>query len=111
MKKKEDGRIGMGVWRFLQWAAPRFVVRRMSYTCDRIALDAPCLIVSNHVTDLDPFLVGLAHKESPIAFVASEHIFRMGLISRASSPRPRGSRSSRSALREGISRARAGRAR
>lgn len=82
MKKKEDGRIGMGVWRFLQWAAPRFVVRRMSYTCDRIALDAPCLIVSNHVTDLDPFLVGLAHKESPIAFVASEHIFRMGLISK-----------------------------
>ena len=80
--KKEGGKASKRFWRFLQWFAPRFVIRRFRYSCDRIEGGGPCLIVANHVTDLDPFFVGVAHKDSPVAFVASEHIFRMGLVSK-----------------------------
>lgn len=45
-------------------------------------MDAPFLLVSNHVTNFDPFLVGMASKETPLSFVASEHIFRLGFISK-----------------------------
>lgn len=81
-RKEKKANISMGVWNLLQWLAPRFIVRKFNYTHDEIELDSPCLIVANHVTDQDPFLVGMAHKRSPVAFVASEHIFRMGLVSR-----------------------------
>lgn len=57
--------------------------------CARFCLDAeplrpegPCLIVSNHVTDFDPLLLSMSFPDTALYFVASEHIFRQGLLSR-----------------------------
>ena len=69
-------------WRLLASGARRTLARRYNYTCEPITTEGPCLIISNHVTNSDPFLVGLAHANEPLTFVASEHIFRQGLTSK-----------------------------
>lgn len=61
---------------------PVFITRKYNYTCDAMTETAPCLIVSNHVTNLDPFFVGLAIKDGPPAYVASEHLMRLGPVSK-----------------------------
>ena len=45
--------------------------------------EGPCLVVSNHVTNFDPILVGLCFPEKPLCIVASEHLFRKGWMTRA----------------------------
>ncbi len=41
----------------------------------------PCLILSNHVTDFDPILVGLSFPEH-MYYVAGENVMRMGFLSK-----------------------------
>ena len=43
--------------------------------------EGPCLILSNHVTDFDPILVGLSFPEH-MYYVAGENVMRMGFLSR-----------------------------
>lgn len=45
--------------------------------------DGPCMVVSNHVTNFDPILVGLCFPKKPLCLVASEHLFRKGWMTRA----------------------------
>ena len=47
-------------------------------------VDGPCLVLSNHVTDFDPFLVGLSFPEH-MYFVAGENVLRMGFLSKLAS--------------------------
>ena len=77
---KKDGR--RGIWNFLQLVSRLFIAPGYGYSCEQLTLDAPFLLVSNHVTDLDPFFVGMACKKTPLTFVASEHIARMGVVSK-----------------------------
>jgi len=42
-------------------------------------LSEPYMVLSNHVTDFDPILLGLAFKQ-PMRFVASEHVARWGFL-------------------------------
>ncbi len=44
-------------------------------------VEGPCLILSNHVTDFDPILVGLSFPEH-MYFVAGENVMRMGFLSK-----------------------------
>ena len=44
-------------------------------------VEGPCLVLSNHVTDFDPILVGLSFPEH-MYYVAGENVLRMGLLSR-----------------------------
>ena len=44
-------------------------------------VEGPCLVLSNHVTDFDPFLVGLSFPEH-MYFVAGENVLRMGFLSK-----------------------------
>ena len=44
-------------------------------------VEGPCLILSNHVTDFDPILVGLSFPEH-MYYVAGENVMRMGFLSR-----------------------------
>lgn len=44
-------------------------------------VEGPCLILANHNADLDPAIIHLSFKEL-LYFVASEHIFRAGILSR-----------------------------
>ena len=46
-----------------------------------LAEGEPALILSNHNAAVDPFFVAISFKR-PIFFVASDHIFRLGLVSR-----------------------------
>ena len=69
-------------WKLLWLLAHRFLTRRFRLEADPCTLDGPCLVVSNHVTTWDPLLLSMSFPDKPIRFVASEHIFRHGLVSR-----------------------------
>ncbi len=43
----------------------------------------PCIVIPNHVTAIDPLLVAMSFPDKPLYYVASEHLFRKGLISAA----------------------------
>jgi len=53
------------------------------YTPEKSMPDGPCLVISNHVTNFDPILVALSFPDKPLCFVASEHLFRLGWVSKA----------------------------
>ena len=44
-------------------------------------VDGPCLVLSNHVTDFDPILVGLSFPRH-MYYVAGENVMRMGFLSK-----------------------------
>lgn len=67
----------------LGFVTPRFITKKFNYFCDEAGGDSPRLIVSNHVTNTDPFFVGQAFRNCPPpAFVASEHLMRLGIVSK-----------------------------
>ena len=70
------------IWHVLHALLRRFLERRFAFTPRPCRVDGPCLIISNHVTTWDPLLLSLSFYDNPIHFVASEHIFRRGLVSR-----------------------------
>ena len=72
----------MHKWKFLYTVLHSFVLRKFNLKSEPCHVDGPCLIISNHVTTWDPILLAMSFKERPIHFVASEHIFRRGLISK-----------------------------
>lgn len=45
-------------------------------------LSGPTLVVCNHVTNFDPLLVSICFPKDHMHFVASEHLFRLGWVSR-----------------------------
>lgn len=49
--------------------------------CQLCQVDGPCIIIPNHVTAMDPLLVAMSFPKKQMYFVASEHLFRKGLIS------------------------------
>ena len=69
-------------WRVLYALMHAFVARRFHMDAAPCTPDGPCLIIANHVTTWDPLLLALSFPKTPIRFVASEHIFRHGWISR-----------------------------
>ena len=101
------------IWKLLYALVHCFVPRRFRLDAELCRPTGPCLIVANHVTTWDPLLLSMSFPDTPIRFVASEHIFRHGLASRllerlvAPIPRRKGStgtdtvRACLRALREG----------
>lgn len=53
-----------------------------AFSYDKNTLTEPSLVVSNHVTNYDPLLVAITFPESYMHFVASEHLFRLGFVSK-----------------------------
>ena len=70
------------IWRILTWLLRPFLKRRFRMEAAPAEVPGPCLIVANHVTNWDPLLLAMSFPTTPIRFVASEHIFRHGRISR-----------------------------
>jgi len=72
--------------RFIYRAAYRLlgpVLRRaFSYDCEDVQPKSDTyMVISNHNLNWDPLLVGIAFRE-PMYYVASEHIFRWGFVSK-----------------------------
>lgn len=58
----------------------RLTINYRAVPAPRLAPGQPVLILANHTGILDPFWLALSFKR-PVFFVASDHIFRLGLIS------------------------------
>jgi len=58
------------------------LAKKYNFSSDDIPVSQPYLLISNHATDADPFLIGTCSKDYPPAFVASEHLNRLGLLSK-----------------------------
>ena len=70
------------IWSFLRHTLAWIFKRIFAYNCEIAPkIEGPCLILSNHTTELDPVLVALSFPRQ-MYFVASEHVFRKGWASR-----------------------------
>ncbi len=70
------------IWRILH-AIVRPIVRiKFDMTHVDIHVDGPMLLIPNHVTSWDPVLVAMSLRDKQTYYVASEHLFRKGLITR-----------------------------
>lgn len=70
------------VWAALYRIASKYVKYKFNLKADVYSGTGPCIVIPNHVTDWDPLLVAMSFPKNNLYFVASEHIFRKGLISR-----------------------------
>ena len=70
------------VWKIFRYPAYLFLKLRFHYSCEPAPkIPGPFLLIANHVTDLDPVMVGSSFSQQ-MYFVASEHLFRKGFISK-----------------------------
>ncbi|MBR3643749.1 MAG: 1-acyl-sn-glycerol-3-phosphate acyltransferase, partial [Parasporobacterium sp.] len=70
------------VWRILTIFLRPFICFRFNMKSEQLNIDGPIILVPNHVTSWDPLLVAACLPKKQIYFVASEHIFRLGFISK-----------------------------
>lgn len=69
-------------WKLLCKAAGPWLRSKFAYTHDTMEPEGPFLVISNHVTNWDPLLLALSFPTRHIHFVASEHLFRLGKVSK-----------------------------
>ena len=69
------------IWKLMRPLVRLILLIRFNYRCRTVAPKGPCIVVCNHVTDWDPLLVGAAFRDQ-MYFLASEHIMRLGFVSR-----------------------------
>ena len=70
------------IWRFLYAVANRRICRKFNLRHTDLEVEGPVLLIPNHTCAWDPLLVAMSLPHKQVYFVASEHIFRLGLISR-----------------------------
>ncbi|NLL67908.1 MAG: 1-acyl-sn-glycerol-3-phosphate acyltransferase, partial [Clostridiaceae bacterium] len=70
------------IYRILKIIVRPFLTKKLKYSYE-IAKPThhPYIVLANHNTDYDPLLIGLAFPDQ-MYYVASEHIFRWGFISK-----------------------------
>ena len=78
MKKTFSERLYGFLWHLLRWPFEKI----FAFTHDDDLEDVPTLIISNHVTNFDPILVAFSFPGRRFHFVASEHLFRMGFVTK-----------------------------
>ena len=59
-----------------------WICRKFNMTHEDLRIEGPVLLVPNHVNAWDPLLVATSLRHKHVYFVASEHIFRLGFISK-----------------------------
>lgn len=70
------------LWNKLNAVICPFFKHRMAFHCETYTLPGPSLVIANHVTNYDPFLVAASFPRDQMYFVASEHLFRKGIFSK-----------------------------
>ena len=70
------------IYRSFQFLLKPFLVWKFNYKYEKVEpLEHPAFILPNHVTNWDPLLVGLSFPQM-MYFVASDHLFRLGWVSK-----------------------------
>lgn len=69
------------IWRFLRPLVKLIVWIKFNFKAKDVDVEGPYIVLCNHVTDWDPLLLGTAFKKQ-MYFVASEHILRLGFVSK-----------------------------
>ena len=69
------------VWRILQVLMHPYLHRHFALTSEPCQAEGPCIVIPNHVTNWDPFLVAMSFPRKQLYYVASEHIFRLPVLS------------------------------
>ena len=70
------------MWKTLYFLAHGFIKAKFNFKHDKYVPEGPCLVISNHVTNWDPLLMAMSFPKTNLHFVASEHLFRMGFVSK-----------------------------
>ena len=70
------------VWAILQKIARPLMKIKFNEEWEEIEIDGPFLVIANHTNDLDPLILSVCFPKNQFYFVASEHIFRLGFVSR-----------------------------
>ena len=78
-KKNRQNRL---LYRFLVWLLSPFLRLIFRFRHETYKLTGPTLVVCNHVTNFDPLLVAICFPKDHIHVVASEHLFRLGFLSK-----------------------------
>ncbi|MBR6511906.1 MAG: 1-acyl-sn-glycerol-3-phosphate acyltransferase [Clostridia bacterium] len=69
-------------WSFAQHTSRPLVKAMYGLDVETVNVTAPFIVIANHTNNLDPLFVAYAFPKDPISFVASEHIFRLGFVSK-----------------------------
>lgn len=70
------------VWSLLYAGLSGWICHKFNLSHEDLKLEGPCLLISNHVSAWDPLLVSMSLREKQVYFVASEHLFRLGLVTK-----------------------------
>ncbi len=70
------------VWAGLQKIARPLMRIMFNEEWEEIEIDGPFLVIANHTNDLDPLILSVCFPKNQFYFVASEHIFRLGFVSK-----------------------------
>lgn len=71
------------VWRLLYALTHRWICRKFNLSHEDLHMEGPVLLIPNHVSTWDPLLVAMSLPEKQVYYVASEHLFRLGLVTKA----------------------------
>ena len=69
-------------WAVIQWIVQKIIVPKFKLQAEKFNIEGPCIVIPNHVSNWDPLLVAMSFPKKQMYFVASEHIFRWGFVSR-----------------------------
>lgn len=70
------------IFHLLQTTLTRPICRKFNMTHEDLHVDGPMLLVPNHASAWDPLLVAASLHDKQVYYVASEHLFRLGPVSR-----------------------------
>lgn len=69
------------IWAWLYKLLHGYIVNKFNMSHEDFDALGPCIVIPNHVTAWDPLLVAMSFPKKQMYFVASEHLFRKGLVS------------------------------
>ena len=70
------------VWRGLYPLLRPWICGKFGMEHEDLHISGPFLLVSNHVTAWDPLLVAMSLPKNQMYYVASEHLFRLGFVTK-----------------------------
>ena len=69
------------VFHLIEITMNRPLSRKFNMTHEDLHVDGPILLIPNHACAWDPLLVATSLRDKHVYYVASEHLFRLGLVS------------------------------